>query len=510
VRDGEEDQVTAKHFGASVSLLAIVALATACTGGSATATPFADVYADASQPGAVMDRDQLGANLALYFDESSSPSLRALFEQAGIGLVRWPGGSLGDTYHWRENEYFVPHGTNCNPIYANAGVAFDSLVRRMVVPGRFDMNVTVNYGSNLRCTAGGSAAEAAAWVRESNREHGYRVKYWTIGNEQYFNETNPTTVDFNVPPNDAHEYATRVADEFYPQMKAVDPSIQIGVDVVAGTQNGPNVVPDWDEVVLRNATYDFVEMHYYPDVYDDDRLLQSAPDALASYIETLRRELAAAHHELAPIYLGEFDTDTAAGKQSISIVDALFVGMTIGEVTKAGVPMASIYEGVSDCPAIGRNAPNLYGWQRYGSFGMYAAAEKYNACEVPPLTAFPKARAMQLAHLFVVPGQRTLATTSESTLVRAYGATHGNGGYAFMLFNLDRSDAATESIGVEHAAAKHFKAVVTTYGKAQYDRSRAGVWSGPVSRTLANVTDPLKLVLPPWSMTVLTLAPVTP
>lgn len=487
----------------TLAVLALALLVTGCRGGL-------DVYADASKPGAPMTRDQLGANLALYFEDSSTPALRDKLERDGIGLLRWPGGSLADTYDWQKNEYFVPNGKLCDPIYANPEVDFDQFMQQMVQPANFDLNITVNYGSNAGCTGGGSAAEAADWVKYSNIDHHYNVKYWTIGNEQYFNEKNPTTVDLNDPPHDPVEYAKRVADEFYPQMKAVDPTIQIGVDVTAGTQTGDNVAPNWDSVVLANAKYDFVEFHYYPDIYDDDRMLRTAPEALASYIATLRRELAAAGHADTPIYLGEFDDDTNGGKQTVSIVDALFVGMVIGEVTKAGIPMASVYEGVADCPHDDRSSASTYGWQHYGSFGMFSSTEEYDQCPTDDLTAFPKARAFQLARLFVVPGERPLETTSMSPSIRAYGATHGNGGFAFMLFNLDRNRAAHLRVGVEHAQAKLFNAVTATYGKEQYDESRVGQWVGPSSHYLGVVGSTATVRLPPWSMTVLTLTPIRP
>ncbi len=488
-----------------IALLALAVFVAMCAGAAPTTT---DIVVDASKAGTPMTRDQLGANLALYFAESSSPELRKLLKDDGVSMLRWPGGSLADSYHWKMNEYFVPQGTKCAEIFDKPEVQFDKFIQGMVKPGGFELNITVDYGSAPKCAGGGSADEAADWVRHANIEQRYGVKYWTIGNEQYFNAKNPTTVDLNTPPHDPNTYARRVATEFYPKMKAVDPSIKIGVDVVAGTQIHSNTTPNWDAVVLAKAKYDFVELHYYPDIYDDDRVLREGPEGLATAFATLRKELAVVHRAQTPIYLGEFDIDTTASKQTVSIVGALFVGMAIGELVKAGVPMASVYQGVADCAPSPPERAALYGWQDYGSHGMYASGESYNRCPTPVLNPFPKARAFQVARQYVVPGERVLDATSSSPAIRVYAATRGKGGYAFMLFNLDREHAERASIAIKHAAAQRFEGNSTTYGREEYDKSQSNQWVGPVSRYMGVVTNPATVELPPWSMTVIVITPL--
>ncbi|HEX8806610.1 MAG TPA: hypothetical protein VF741_06655, partial [Candidatus Aquilonibacter sp.] len=149
-----------------VALLALSLFVTTCGGGNSSAT--ADIVVDAKKTGPQMTRDQLGANLAVYFAESSSPALAKLLKNDGIGLIRWPGGSLADSYHWRENEYFIPQPTGCQPVYDKPDVQFDNFMRGMIKSGGFDLNITVNYGSAPNCAGGGSADEAAAWVRHAN------------------------------------------------------------------------------------------------------------------------------------------------------------------------------------------------------------------------------------------------------------------------------------------------------------------------------------------------------
>jgi hypothetical protein len=481
--------------------------------GSGLTPQAATIVADASQPGIPMTRDQLGANLALYFNESASTPLAALLNGAGVGMIRWPGGDVADTYHWQTNintENAVNGQTFCTPNYSvNSATAFDPFMLNMVKTSGFDLNITVNYGSNLACTGGGDPNEAAAWVNYANNLKGYGVKYWTVGNEQYFNALNLAAVDLNSTPHNAAFYASQVANQFYPLMKAQDPTIQVGVDIVAGTLTGNNIIPSWDQIVLANAKYDFVEMHFYPEYGPNDNdttLLTTAPAALASYFATARSELSAAGHASTPIYLGEFDADSGGGKQTLSIVDALFTGMVLGEVAKAGIPMATVYEGVANCPNTGNVAASIYGWQTIGSWGMYSSASAYQSCSSlgPTLTPFPKARAFQVASQFVVAGERPLAITNTANLVQAYGATHGSG-FAFMLFNLDQNNSTTQTLNVKNTARTSFTGTTMTYGKAQYDQSQSGVWAGPVSASLGTVSNPFSITLPPWSMTVVQL-----
>jgi hypothetical protein len=489
------------------ALLILSLFATTCGGKLGGGPTNADIVVDVTKVGPKITRDQLGAGLAVYFRESSSPELRQLLKNNGIAMLRWPGGSVADSYHWRTNQYFAPQGAACSPLLERPEVQFDRFMQGMVVPGGFDLNITVNYGSNPDCTGGGSADEAADWVRHANVEQQYHVKYWTIGNEQYFNAKNPTTVDLNTPAHDANEYARRVAQEFYPKMKAADPSIQIGVNVVAGTQPHENATQNWDAIVLAKATYDFVELHFYPDIFDDDRLLREGPDALATAFTTLHQELAAVQRPRVPIYLGEFGSETQGTKQTLSIVGALFIGMAIGEITKAGIPMASVYQGVDDCTKVDQQ-PDVYGWQDFGSHGMYASGEAYNRCPTPVLNPFPKARAFEVAQLFAAPGQHVLAVTNTPSSMRAYAATSAYGGFALMLFNLDRNHAVRKHIVLEHVSTQRFEAFTTTYGKAQYDESRDNTWAGSVSRYLGVVTNPVTVDLPPWSMTVVIIRPL--
>jgi hypothetical protein len=153
-------------------------------------------------------------------------------------------------------------------------------------------------------------------------------------------------------------------------------------------------------------------------------------------------------------------------------------------------------------------SPTLYGWQKFGRSGVFAASDFCAAFDVAPLTSFTKARTITVASQFISAGEHVLSveTVNPTSQLRAYAATQGKG-YAFMLFNLNKNGAGRQMLGVRNSTLSSFHASTLMYGKAQYDESKKGKWAGPVSSDLGKVANPFNISLPPWSMTVVKLQP---
>jgi len=471
--------------------------------------PPAEIVADAMQLGPAMTIDQQGINLSnTYYTDLTDPSFEPLFASAGIGLIRWPGGGLADGYQWQTNSY-----PSCAP-YGVAGanpVDFDTFMRTFVKPLSADAAITVNYGSNATCTGPGDPNEAAAWVNYSNNIQHYGVKYWTVGNEQYWTTTDLDNPQF-MPSNSPTIYANLVANQFYPLMKAQDPTILVGVDMAFGNQTYSTSTDTWDPVVLANAKYDFVEMHYYPEgpnTSDDAQLLTTWSNQAAANFSTARSLLAANGHTEIPIFLGEFDRAAAGqGYGTTSIVDALFAAVVIAEATKAGAVMTATWAGIDGCQAYSSTSP-AYGWQNYGTLGLFASnTAGCPGVGVPAKTVFPKARAYQILSQYVLAGEHTIAVASTDPSVRAYAATN-KAGYAFLLINTDSTSTHTLPITIGNASGSSYTATTLTYGKQQYDLSAQNVWAGPVSASLGTIGTTLDVALPPWSITLVRLSAIT-
>ena len=498
-----------RHLESFVLGLSSLLAASCGAGGVATRDIAPDhVVIDASASLARIAADQLGTNLQVAYDVTA-PSLPSELAQLHAHLLRWPGGSLAETYHWQNHTQCDGHVSK--PAY-DPRSTFRNFMNDIVMPGGYDVAVTVAYGTNPTCTGGGDPREAAAWVAYA-RSHGYssRIKFWTVGNESFGN----WEVDLHAKPHDPKTYAAAVSGPtgYYALMKAADPRAQVGV-IVAGNDG----YDDWDRYVLSHAPYDFIEVHWYaeqPGEESDSYLLDRAPQDFSRLIHHLERELAAAGRPNTPIVVGEVNSVAYnQGKQSVSIVNGLFAGQVLAEGIEDGLAADAWWFGVGGIQDCGiHNPPGLYGFQDWGSYDLIFGNTRsaYNDCQGPngghviaEGALSPSGHAFRLVAEFANPGERLLSTASGSADARAYAATQGKG-YAVLLFNLSETKTKAIHITIRHADGPAYAATEQLYGKAQYDESRHNVWAGAVTEHLGSVGDSFTLTLPPWSMSLLQL-----
>ncbi|UWZ81650.1 hypothetical protein [Occallatibacter riparius] len=448
----------------------------------------------------------LGMNLADWYDPTD-PAILPAFKAAGIKAVRWPGGSWSDNYHWEKNMlcYSPTAGAPLQPGgWAHPNGTYDKFINDVEIPGGLDVALTADYGTDATCTKGGDPTEAAAWITFAEKNGG-KVSHMTVGNENY----GSWETDLHAKPNDPTTYATAVATGFYPDIKAVDKNVPVGVVV------NPGNVPDWDTIVLANAKYDFVEYHFYPQgpgQESDTYITQQAAQELTKQVETLKAELKTAGKPDMPIYVGEVGSVyTNPGKQSWSITQGLYAGQALGEMMNEGVSRLTWWIGFGDCnqddkgKALGNMSSSLYGWQTFGAYNVFSDGPSDGPCGVgsgPAGTMSPTARAFQLFSNVAVNGESVLTPTvaGDITNVRAYAATH-SGGTALVLFNLNGT--ASEDVKITLSAQSSSSDVqVITYSKAIYDTSKNGKWDPPVTKDMGPQSLPVKLTLDPWSMNV--------
>ena len=214
-----------------------------------------------------------------------------------------------------------------------------------------------------------------------------------------------------------------------------------------------------------------------------------------------------------PIYLGEFNNDAGTeGKQSVSIVNALYLGQMLGTLLDAGVPTATWWLAYGSCDEGGDYSKKLYGWQHFGSEALFSDGlpNAYEGCANTPHirggTPFPAARVMALFSQTIPPGSSVRNVVVARALrgrARAYGFAEGSG-YAVAMFN-DTLAAIDVRVALRNAHRSSFTATLRAYGKAQYDRSKENRWIGPLERNLGRLTLPATLTLPAYSVTVLAL-----
>src|SRR5688572_27434153 len=154
----------------------------------------------------------IGVNHAIWDTHLGSDAVADLMRAAGVNLMRYPGGSYSDIYHWRDHT--APGG------YVAPNTDFDTFMAGVRRAGARPM-VTANYGT-------GTAQEAADWVRYANVEKGYGVRYWEIGNENYGNGHYGTEWEADHHPDKSPAYYANLVRQYSAAMKAVDPTIQVG------------------------------------------------------------------------------------------------------------------------------------------------------------------------------------------------------------------------------------------------------------------------------------------
>jgi hypothetical protein len=223
---------------------------------------------DATQVVRIVDERIFGLNAVMWDPQTASAQTISLMQAAGLRVFRIPGGSASDAYDWSTNKGYASAGV-LNSWTWSAG--FDKF-SQLILGVSSQAFATVNYGS-------GTPEQAAAWVACANasssllgsgsdvnlgvdsagvnwRTAGYwsslraaatlptddgrnflrasrssaiGIKYWEIGNECY----GSWETDYHAAKWDPVTYAT-LARDYIARMKAVDPTIKIGVVVEVG------------------------------------------------------------------------------------------------------------------------------------------------------------------------------------------------------------------------------------------------------------------------------------
>ena len=461
---------------------------------SAGSELFSSASVDVRSKLGVLSAIAVGANAAAWDHELVDPAVPNLLEAANIQVMRYPGGSTSDNYHWLSNTPDDPNQGGTDPI-AN----FDAYMSVVERAGARAM-ITVNYGS-------GTAAEAADWVRYANRGcdryagpvptypgaspqgHDYGVRYWEIGNEVYGNGTYGATWEVDHKSHDPATYARGVID-YSAAMKAVDPAVRIGAVLTApgnwpdGQTNDASPQP-WNDTVLSIAcgALDFVSIHWYPQGpsgESDADLLASPQNGQATPVSytpsikdmmtTLRAELAqhcGAHASAVQIMVTETNSVSYnPGKQTTSLVNALFLSdqvMTFLENGVTNVDWWAIHNGPFD----GNADPALYGDYAFGDYGIFSRGLTTEQGQVEPAagTPFPAYYGLQmLSHLGHRARSQLLGTSSSTPLVSIHAVKQENGKLHLLLINKTPDHAQTVSVSLNGTSVRGV-ARVFSYGK---------------------------------------------
>ena len=388
--------------------------ATVRTAAAGTAPATVNVTVNAGEGHGTIPSTAYGLNSAVWDSQMNVPQVQNLLQQAGVNMLRYPGGSYGDIYHWQDNT--APGG------YVAPGTDFDSFMGTVKKIGAQPILIA-NYGS-------GTSQEAADWVRYANMTKGYGVKYWEIGNEIYGNGYygNGWETDNHASKSPA-TYAQNVI-QYASAMKAVDPSIKIGA-VVTLPGNWPDSVVgsgddgDWNKIVLSAAgsAIDFVIVHWYPSPASPAGML-GEPAQAAGELAQLRQEIDQYAGPDGPrIQIAM--TEVNSGVDTTTQPDALFGADTYMTALENGVFTVNWWDTHNGATSIGV-APD--GATDYDDWGVLSSATCVGStCEPPLNTPFPTYFALAMLSKLGLPGDVMVGAGTDNQLVAAHAVRNADG-----------------------------------------------------------------------------------
>lgn len=483
-----------------LSVLALVSALVTSQGGRAAASNAVQVTVHVDSSVGAIPETAFGINTAVWDSHLLDPNLPPLLHQAGATMLRFPGGSTADAYHWQTNS--LTHGQDGYVAPNNTFDAFMGVVRQTDAQAM----LTVNYGSNAAGTAGGDPQEAADWVKYANITKHYGVHYWEIGNEIYGNGTYGSKWEDDLHPEHGPVAYAQNALPFIHAMKAVDPTIQVGVVLTAPRRWPDGISPDWNRNVLSIACQEinFVDVHWYPQDpgQESDAGLLNSTSQIASMIATLRariHEYCGSHANQVSIMVTETNSVSFnPGKQTTSPVSALFLADNYMSWLESGVANVDWW-GVHNSITVGQNnSPALYGDDQYGDYGVLSVGQSSGGINEPPAeTPFPAYYGLQMLTKLGVSGDQMLRTSSSQPLLAVHAVKQKNGRIAALLINR----SASVNYNVSFSLAGYTSASTASlyfYGKS--------------SPSLQETSDPafgstLSEDIPPYSLLTVVLPP---
>nr|WP_041842833.1 cellulose binding domain-containing protein [Actinoplanes friuliensis] len=418
-----------RALAGTVLLAALTAVAP--PGANAAAAPDTTIDVDVRAGLATVPDTALGVNHAIWDSELGSTAVSGLLEDAGVQMVRYPGGSYADIYHWKDHT--APGG------YVAPGTDFDTFMAGARRTGAQPM-IIANYGT-------GTAQEAADWVRYANVTKDYGVEYWTIGNENYGNGHYGSAWEAdNHADKSPKEYASHVV-AYAEAMKAVDPDIKIGA-VLTMPGNWPDGIVaagdqgTWNQEVLSRAgdAIDFVDVHWYPGGGNAAEALTKS-EQIVDAVQVLRDQL----DKYAGRDVGISLTETNVGVGPNTQPAALFLADVYSALLENGVFTVhwwNVHNGIGTVSTVA-------GQTDYGDFGLLSSGgctPDNSVCEPPMNTPFAPYHALSLMGDFARTGDQLVQTGSDNPLVTAHASRRANGDLAVLVINKDPDNAHTVAL----------------------------------------------------------------
>jgi hypothetical protein len=221
----------------------------------------------------------------------------------GLSGLRFAGGTTSDNYDWKRarlvDPKLYPFGDSGWTSDDKPGTRF-TFDEFMAVAHSLNADTVITQNMLSAFRAGGGAQAllqyetlSSDWVKYA-RDKGYKVTYWEIANEPYWNRD----VFGDKPLADVARIYAREYNKFYDAMKRADPAIKIGI--VGPLAPTADAAQWWSNVMAQKVPFDFVAVHYYE--WNASFNERSGAD-VTRYMDELRKLVGAQ----AEILLTEYD-----------------------------------------------------------------------------------------------------------------------------------------------------------------------------------------------------------
>ena len=254
----------------------------------------------------------------------ANPSFHGSLTSIPLRSLRFPGGTIGDNYLWRQATTARPDWFPNNFKPGPGKLDFDEFMGLVKCLGG-QPTIVLNLRSWLaQGKVDEALAEAEDWVRYANVEKGYGIRFWEFGNEVYGKRPQRQS------PIMSMEYG-KLYQEFRRKLKAVDPNIELGL-VLSGAFG--RIVPGDDYPWWTGAVegagrdIDYVVLHKYQRP-KKHRFLKSG-SRIGEFLKKANATMMAKFGRTWPIHLTEWNVsmrqaDDPNGIKFDSIGHALFV-----------------------------------------------------------------------------------------------------------------------------------------------------------------------------------------
>ena len=414
----------------------------------ASAATSANVSVDAGRSPASIPSAAFGMNVAVYDGYMNDSPVPGLLKGAGIGAVRYPGGSYADIYHWKTN--------TADGGYVAPNTDFDTYMGTVRSAGAQPI-IIADYGS-------GTPQEAADWVRYANVTKGYGAKYWEIGNEVYGNGEYGSSWETDTHSSkSATTYAQNLL-QYITAMKAADPTVKIGAVLTTPGSwpdgiTGPGDSADWNHTVMSIAgsKIDFVVVHWYPGGDSPADLLTKPQAQIGTITATLRSLIDQSAGANAP-NVGIAVTETNSTIDKDTHPAALFAPddyLTWLENGAFNVDWWNLHNGSNGTTTVN-------GATDYGDEGVLSNA---SGDEPAAETPFAPYYGIQMMTKLGAPGDSLVPATSSQSLLTVHAVKRSNGDVDLLFVNKDPSNAYTANLSYSGFTPSSATPTVYTYAQ---------------------------------------------